>query len=536
MDLSVIIVNYNVRHFLEQCLLSVKKAAEKITAEIIVVDNNSADGSCSMVNSEFPDVKLIINTENKGFSAGCNQGIKNSKGEFILLLNPDTVVEEDTFVKCIDFMKHHPDASALGVRMINGHGKLLPESKRALPTPLTAFFKMIGLSKLFPKSPFLNRYYLGHIDSYETAPADILSGAFMFIRKVAIDKTGPLDETFFMYGEDIDLSYRFIKEGYRNYYYPEVKIIHYKGESTRKGDINYIVHFYKAMLIFVRKHFGWKKNLTLYFLLQIAVYFWGIVAVLRNIYLKYLLPIFDAVAITLGFVLIIPIWENIKFGKLYNYPDKFWFVIPSFLILFLTSIYFSGGYRIPSRIINVLKGLASGVIISLVIYSLLPLELRFSRAVIVLGGLSSIVLILIIRIIFALSGMRHVKNPFAKPRKAVIVCNESELEKIEHLMTNIESGINICGRVSITKGDLGSKVLGNIDQLLEIIRINRIDEIVFSSKELSASDIIGFMHSLSEHGVSIKIAPSGEKLLIGSNSALSKEDLSEIDESKLKFN
>ena len=535
MDISIIIVNYNVRHFLEQCLLSVRKAAEKISCEVVVVDNNSADGSCSMVRTEFPEVKLIINDQNRGFSAACNQGIRHSGGEYILLLNPDTVVEEDTFVKCHEFMKEHPDAGALGVRMIDGSGKLLPESKRALPTPLTAFFKMTGISRLFPKSNYFNRYYLGHIDSFETARADILSGAFMFIRREALDKTGLLDETFFMYGEDIDLSYRFIKEGYTNYYFPEVKIIHYKGESTRKGDINYILHFYRAMLIFVDKHFGSKRNLTLHFLLQFAVYFWGSVAVLKNIYKKYFLLLTDAVVIALGLTIIIPLWENFKFGSQYDYPPEIWFVIPAFLAIFITTVFLSGGYKVPARIIDVLKGLVSGIIVSLVIYSLLPLDLRFSRAIIVLGGLSALIVIPSLRILFAISGMSQIINPFARPQRVVVVCNEKELTRIEQLVRKTGSSNTVCGRVSINKEDLGNEVLGNIDQLREIIRINRIDEIVFSSKELSASEIIDKMHILSDSGIKIKIAPSGEKLLIGSNSVHLHDDFIEISSNDLQL-
>lgn len=535
MDISIVIVNYNVRHFLEQCLLSVRKAADEISCEVIVVDNNSADGSCSMVKTEFPEVQLIINDRNRGFSAACNQGILRSKGKYVLLLNPDTVVEEDTFVKCIEFMESHPDAGALGVRMIDGSGKLLPESKRALPTPMTALFKMIGLSRLFPKSNYFNRYYLGHVDSYETARADILSGAFMFIRKEALDKTGLLDETFFMYGEDIDLSFRLINAGYNNYYFPEVKIIHYKGESTRKGDINYVLHFYRAMLIFINKHFGRKKNLALHFLLQSAVYFWGFVAILKNIYKKYFLPLTDAAVITLGFLIIIPQWENFKFGSHYNYPASIWFMIPAFLLIFITTIYYYGGYKNPARIIDVLKGLVSAVIITLVIYSILPSEARFSRAIVVLGGLSALTVIPLLRLLYAVSGMSRIKNPFTRPKKVVIVCNEKELVKIEQLVRKTEAGKEISGRVSISKEDLGFEVLGNIDQLTEIIRVNRIDEIVFSARELSASEIIDQMHTLSGSGIKIKIAPQGEKLLIGSNSVHLHDDFIEIGSNDLKL-
>jgi GT2 family glycosyltransferase len=238
MELSIIIVNYNVRNFLEQCLLSVRKASENIDYEIFVVDNNSADGSCSMVKQSFPEVKLIRNNQNLGFAVANNQAIKMATGKFILLLNPDTIVEEDTFSKCIMFMNEHRDAGSVGVKMIDGKGKYLRESKRALPTPKVAFFKIFGFTSIFPESQKFNKYYMGYLDKDETNSVEILTGAFMFIRKEALDKAGLLDESFFMYGEDIDLSYRLITSGFKNYYYPDVTIIHYKGQSTKKGNIN----------------------------------------------------------------------------------------------------------------------------------------------------------------------------------------------------------------------------------------------------------------------------------------------------------
>ncbi len=217
MELSVIIVSYNVKHFLEQCLLSVRKASRDIGCKVFVVDNNSADGSCSMVRSEFPEVKLIMNNVNRGFSAANNQALKIAEGKFILLLNPDTIVEEDTFKKCISFMDSHPDAGIVGVRMIDGKGRYLPESKRGIPTPETAFFKMMGFPRLFPRSERFNRYYLGHLDHLQTSRADAISGAFMFLRRETVLKAGHFDNDYFMYGEDIDYSYRLMKAGFNNY-------------------------------------------------------------------------------------------------------------------------------------------------------------------------------------------------------------------------------------------------------------------------------------------------------------------------------
>ena len=253
MDLSVIIVSFNVKDLLRQCLLSLEIAASKIACEIFVVDNNSKDLSAEMVRSEFPGIKLIVNNVNLGFSAANNQAIRKSAGQFIVLLNPDTIVEKDTLINCFEFMKSHPDAGALGIRMTDSEGRFLPESKRALPTLQTAFFKSFGLSYLFPRSQYFNRYYLPQIDSRETSLTEVISGAFMFIRKKALEISGLLDEDFFMYGEDIDLSYRLLQTNYKNYYYPGTAIIHFKGRSTPRNSFKDIHHFYRAMRVYVRK-------------------------------------------------------------------------------------------------------------------------------------------------------------------------------------------------------------------------------------------------------------------------------------------
>ena len=273
MDLSVIIVSFNVRDFLKPCLQSVKKASGSIDCEIFVVDNNSTDDSCVMIVHEFPEVILIKNKLNVGFSAANNQAIKETSGQYILLLNPDTLVEEHTFTKCIKFMNDHPYAGATGVRMINGEGKYLPESKRALPTPQAAFFKLFGLSYLFPKSRLLNRYYISDDDRPKICQAEIISGAFMFIRREALNKTGPLDEDFFMYGEDIDLSYRLLMAGYKNYYFPETQIIHFKGKSTDRESYTDILHFYQAMRIYLRKRSEEGKYKYIRIILIPAIYF-----------------------------------------------------------------------------------------------------------------------------------------------------------------------------------------------------------------------------------------------------------------------
>jgi GT2 family glycosyltransferase len=253
--LSIIIVNYNVKKLLEACLYSVEKAIQGVDAEVLIVDNASSDDSVAHLRSLFPSYRLIENTSNKGFAKANNQGLSFASGKYVLFLNPDTVVPPDCIRKCIDFLHSHPLAGALGVKMFNGNGKFLPESKRGFPSPLVSFWKLAGISRIFPRSEFFSKYYMGHLDENATHEVDVLSGAFMMVKKEVLDKIGGFDERFFMYAEDIDLSYRIQKAGYKNYYLAETSILHYKGGSTKKN-ATYVRHFYRAMSQFVKKHYG----------------------------------------------------------------------------------------------------------------------------------------------------------------------------------------------------------------------------------------------------------------------------------------
>jgi GT2 family glycosyltransferase len=254
MQLSVIILNYNVRYFLELCVLSVESALQDIDSEIIVVDNNSSDGSCEMIESRFPNVKLIQNNQNLGFPKGNNIGVAEAKGDYICILNPDTVVAEDAFEKVLAFAKSKRDLGIIGVKLIDGTGNFLPESKRGIPTPWVAFTKICSLYKIFPKSNLFNQYYAQHLSENETGKVEILVGAFMLLKKELYDEVGGFDENCFMYSDDIDLSYMVLQKGKTNYYFHETTVIHYKGESTIK-DGTYMKRFQEAMEFFYRKHF-----------------------------------------------------------------------------------------------------------------------------------------------------------------------------------------------------------------------------------------------------------------------------------------
>jgi GT2 family glycosyltransferase len=282
LKLSVIIVNYNVKYFLEQCLCSVREAIKNIDGEILVIDNSSTDGSINYLKEKFPRVNFIANKENAGFAKANNAALKTAKGEFILFLNPDTILPENVFIECTRFFETNATAGVAGVRMIDGSGKFLPESKRSFPSLAVSFFKLTGLSALFPHSKIFGKYALGYLDENEIHEVDVLAGAFFFTRKKILDECGSFDESFFMYGEDIDLSYRIQQAGFKNYYLGNKTIIHFKGESTKKNSLNYVRMFFKAMSLFVKKHYhgagAWIMNAGL----QLAIILRAIITVIAT--------------------------------------------------------------------------------------------------------------------------------------------------------------------------------------------------------------------------------------------------------------
>ncbi len=525
--ISVIIVSYNVRFFLEQCLKSVFRAGKGIPVEVFVVDNNSADGSCVMVKNQFPEVILIENFENTGFSKANNQAMRIAQGEFQLILNPDTVVEESTFQKILDFMDNHPKAGALGVRMIDGKGKFLPESKRALPTPWVSFYKVFGLATLFPRSRRFGQYHLGYLSQDEVNPVDILPGAFMFIRKSVLAKIGYFDETFFMYGEDIDLSYRITLAGYQNYYFPETTIIHYKGESTKKSSINYVLMFYQAMIIFATKHFSTSNARWFSFFIRISVYFRATISMVRRVFKRMFLPLADAAVTFLGFLLINPTWESFKFPGGGHHPPEFLSLfVPAYILIWLLSVYFAGGYDLPVKLIRIFKGILYGTGVILVVYSLLPEEFRFSRALILLGSVWTLAGMFLLRGFMHFSGINGYRLDLGQHKKLVIVGSPDEAERVSKLIGQTSQPLDVVGFVSPgqSPGESG-KYLGSVNQMSDIIRINHIDEVIFCAKDLSTNEIIKHMLALSALETEYKIAPEATESIIGSNSSNTAGDL-----------
>ena len=514
---------------MEQCLISVSKAIQSIDAEIFVVDNNSVDGSVLMVQEKFPSVNLITNKENTGFSSANNQAIRLSNGEYVLLLNPDTVVEEDTFKKCINFMDSHPDAGGLGVKMIDGKGKFLPESKRGLPTPAAAFYKIFGLSSLFPKSKLMGKYHLGFLSKDENHSVDVLSGAYMLLRKKALDKIGLLDESFFMYGEDIDLSYRLILGGFKNYYFSKTSIIHYKGESTKKTSVNYVFVFYNAMIIFAKKHFS-KKNARLFSLLiNIAIYIRAFIALSVQVLKKLFLPIVDFSSTVIVIFTIAKYYQS--FTNIIFPIDVLYMAMVVYALTWTLLTYILGGYDKPYQISSVLKSWVLGTIALLAGYALLPKEIQFSRSIILLSSIGFLLISILNRIIFHYLNWGKLKTSIKEKKSFAVVGSKSEGNRIKNLLEQVAQIDQLYFvNPNANNSENNQSFDAQLNQLYDLVKIKKIDEVVFCAKDISAQSTIEIMSKFSSiQKVDFKISQPNTLFLIGSNSIHSSGDLYMMD-------
>ena len=520
MKLSIIIVNYNVEYFLEQCLHSVLNATKHISSETFVVDNNSFDGSCDMVKTKFPNVILIENKINIGFSKANNKAIKLSKGEYILLLNPDTIVEENTFEKCIEFMELNSDCGGIGVYMIDGNGNYLPESKRGLPTPWVAFCKISGLGKVFKNSAKFNKYYLGHLDNKETHSIEILSGAYMFLRKEALEKIGLLDEKFFMYGEDIDLSYRIIQGGFKNYYLPTTKIIHYKGESTKKSSVNYVFVFYNAMIIFAKKHFSQKNAKAFTGLIKCAIYARALAAIFSRFLKSFWIPAIDFIVLISGFIGTEILY---KYYTGISWPIKITqFLFPIWALEICFFIWVFGGYDRPVKSSKLLKGLGIAGLLFIGSYALLPKNIQLSRTLILSGTIYSFLAMFIVRFILSICNVNGYHLSKKNRKKILIAGDEAECERVERIISNSTARTPEIRRINASKIKTENIVSSTFDDLIHSLKI---DEIIFCARNFTAAEIMCFMSSTTSRQVEFKIAQPESMFIIGSNSVNSSDDI-----------
>lgn len=518
-DLSIIIVNYNVKAFLEQCLMAIEKARHDLTVEIFVVDNASVDGSQAMVKRKFPYVHLIENHKNLGFSKANNQALRMAKGQYVLILNPDTLIQEDTLIILKDFLDNHPTTGAVGCKLINPDGSFQINSRRSMPTPWVAFTRIIGLSRVFPKSRFFGRYNMIYIDPDTEGEIDVLSGSLMLVRNDVLQKIGYFDENFFMYGEDIDLCYRIKKAGWEIFYTPATKAIHYKGESTKKSELSFVSNFYSAMLIFTHKHFKGRYSFFLQIFLTAGIYSRVFLAYLWRMFRNITSPLIDLLLIILSILLAINIW-------LPNYAlERFRIVFPIYTFVWFASAYLFGAYHHKAK--HHLKPIFWSSIMGLFVNSTFTYffkQFAYSRVVVLISFLLILTLLGAWRFVYRIIGPVSRKGPLSKLRRAVIIGAGHEGKRIlKKLQARPDMHYEVCGFVefepeSVGKEVDGTEVLATIDNIRDVIRVEDINDVIFSSDRLTNAQILETIVLAQGSGVNFRIVPHELEYIVAKSS------------------
>jgi GT2 family glycosyltransferase len=539
-DLTVVIVNYNVCTFLEQALVSVVRASADLDVEIIVVDNDSVDGSVEMVQAQFPNVTLIVNERNIGFGKANNIGMRRARGRFILVLNPDTIVQEDTFKTFIRFMDDHPEAGMVGCRILNSDGSFAKESRRSFPTPEVAFYKVSGLGRLFPSSRKFGRYNLTYLPEDEVCEVDALSGSCMFVRREAIysapsrskpetnhsnglpqegvsDGAGLFDEDFFMYGEDLDWCFRFGQAGWKVYYTPDTQIIHFKGESTKQGEARYVKLFYGAMSRFVQKHFQTKHSWLFSAFLHLGIWVKAAQSLVQQWVLRARIPFLEFVVALLCFDAVALIRS---IPSAFSFPRIFFVAVaPSYAALVIACILITGGYRLRKR--NRQQPAWHGIGMAFLIVttaSFFIKSIAFSRVVILFGFISVFIFLSVLRWIRRELNERRVGH-----RQAVLVGPARAAEQFKRmLMSHPSPPLEIVGYVEMDTGTDPTRVmvstlprLGRVDQLRDIVRLRHIDDIIFAAGHVTNQSMFTLMQELLDLPIQFKILQPRQTQVVG---------------------
>jgi len=528
-DLSIIIVNYNVKEFLKNLLHSIHKASQNLSIELIVVDNASDDGSVEMIKEKFPDVILIANERNLGFGKANNIGLKKAKGKYILLINPDTLVAEDTFIKLIEFFETHPEAGMAGCKILNPDGTLQLACRRSFPGPWTSFTKVTGLSSLFPKSKLFARYNLTYLDENQTYEVDAISGSFMMLRKEVYEKVGGFDEQFFMYGEDLDLCYRIQKAGYKIFYVHSTQIIHYKGESTKRSSLDETKVFYNAMHLFVKKHLS--SSIIVELILRSAIAVRSLFAFLGKKKLILLSLIFDFIIFNLCLYAAEKIYINIKpsWEGFSEDATLIIYSIPALIQLIIASL--TGSYQ--KNKLSILKvlialGISFPILTSLTFFFK---QFAFSRAVVIIAYVLTTFAFILWRVAFK----RIFKNLFVsdseKQKRTLIIGTQNNAiqiaSKLKHKKTEVRS---IVGLIGNSYKEIGNKIdsfeiVGTDQNIQKVIRDYKVDEIIFSSDELSYNQMIQIISSLRKENVEFKVVGSDQDFVVGKTSVSILDDI-----------
>ena len=524
--LSVIIVNYNVREFLHHALVSLRTAAQGIRTEFIVVDNASDDGSVEMLRRRFPTVRVIANRTNIGFARANNQAIRTARGEYLLLINPDTVVQEDTLRTLLEFMRTHPETGLVGCKVLNPDGTLQLACRRSIPTPWIAFTKISGLSTLFPRTRLFGRYNLTYLPENDTYPVDAVSGSFMLVRSSVVDEVGGLDEQFFMYGEDLDWCYRITQAGWSIEYVHTTSIIHYKGESTRRSSIDEIRTFYSAMHLFVRKHFRY-SGLTLLFLrLSIVLVSFG--AWLRSA----VRPLRDAAIDVLAVILSLMAGEYLRRGTIFQYPS---YALPAVVVvpaLMVVSMLFSLGVY-TSRRLSVTRAMG-GVTAAFVFIAAMTAFVKtyaFSRMILAVAGMFSLFLVPAWRLVFSMfTRITTAQRVSAFGRRTLIVGTTEEARTLlQKLRRRVGNGYEVVGFIATTHREVGEliegvPVLGSIENAAKVVLDNRVSDLIVAPQALSYAQILA-LTGTTRRMVSVRLVAGTMEVIVGKASVDHLDDL-----------
>lgn len=528
LDLSIIIVNYNVKEFLQNLIHSIHKAAQNLRYEIIIIDNASSDGSKEFISEKFTDIQLISNEKNLGFGKANNQGFKIANGKFILIINPDSIVSEDTFINMISFFEAHPSVGLAGCKILNPDGTLQLACRRSFPGPWTSFCKVTGLSTLFPRSKLFARYNLTYKDENKSYEVDAISGSFMMMKKEVYNKVGGFDEEFFMYGEDLDLCYRIQKAGYKVFYVHETQVIHYKGESTRRSSIDETKFFYDAMYLFVKKHLS--SSLLVQMILRVAIAVRKIIAFFGRGRLILLAVVLDFIFYDLSLLLSETIYQSIRTWKgfpQFSFPIVF--TIPALSYIIVASMF--GVYKRES--LSILKSFAA-IFISFFIVSSLTFffkDFAYSRAVVIIMYLLLFVVLVLWRVILKLGFRVGIKSGIYLNKKTLIVgINETAIKIADTLKSNQMDYHTVAGLISLTSKGIGEKigeweVVGSIENIVKVIRERKIDEVIFSPQEVSYSQMMAVVSTCQNENTEFKIIGNNLDFLVGKASVSVFDDI-----------
>lgn len=519
-DLSIIIVNYNVKEFLQNLLDSLYTGVRNLKAEIIVIDNNSEDGSANMVKQKYPEVTLIENRENIGFGAANNMGMKLAKGRYFLLINPDAIIQEDTLEKMMTFMESHPEAGIAGCKVLNPDGTLQLACRRGFPGPWTSFTKVSGLSRLFPKSRIFARYNLTYLDENQTYEVDAISGAFMFMRRETYDNIGGFDPIFFMYGEDLDLCYRAQQKGYKIYYVHTAQAIHYKGESAKRSSIDETRNFYKAMHLFVKKHLS--SSALVQIVLRTAIILRSLVTFINLNKLPIVSTItdfifFNAAIYFSGWIYFYGRWHGFP-----DYAEPVIFTIPALIQISLS--FMMGAYRRHS--LSILKIFYS-IILGFLLVSALTFffkEYAFSRALVLITYAIALGLLPLWRLIAKIFFRTGIENRgLKKINTAIIGTGASSINLAQKLRSRVAGLRNVAGFIDTSMIRLGDnidglKVIGSLNNIQKVISQYKIDEIIFPAKPESYAELFSVISACQGQNVDFKVAGEELDFMVGKSS------------------